>query len=133
MMARKVLVVSPDAGSRAQREDWLRAEGFRTVAAATFEEARKRLAVARPDVLITDIRLDGYNGLQLAIVGLRRRLTRAAVAIGASDPALSKEATYHGAAFLTEPFTREQLIDCVRVHLGMHAGRAPVEQRRKRA
>ena len=132
-MARKVLVVSPDADARGSREAWLQAEGFRTDAVATFEEARERLAETRPDVLLTDVRLDGYNGLHLAIVGLKRCFTRVAVAIGPSDMALAKEASYHGAGFISEPFTREELLDCIRERLLPNRRRSPVERRRKRA
>jgi len=131
-MVRLVLIVSPNADARAQRVEWLQAEGFLTDAVATFEEGREWLANTHPDVLVTDVRLDGYNGLHLAIVGLRGRFTRAAVAIGAADMALAKEAKYHGAGFLSEPFTREALVDCVREHLGVHPRRAPAERRKKR-
>jgi DNA-binding NtrC family response regulator len=131
-MVRKVLVVSPDADARAQREAWLQAEGFHTEAVASFEEARARLADGHLDALVTDVRLDGFNGLHLAIVGLRRRFTRAAVAIGAPDAALAKEAKYHGAGFLTDPCTCEELIDCIGDQLQTQPSRAPAEKRKRR-
>lgn len=120
-----VLVVSSSAGARAQRVEWLRDEGFLADAVATFEVGREWLADTHPDVLVIDVLLDGYNGLHLAIVGLKRRLTRAAIAIGAPDPALAREAKYHGAGFLSEPFTREMLVDCIREHLRI----VPAERR----
>jgi len=131
-MIRLVLVVSPNTEARAQTVEWLRDEGYLTDAVSTFEEGREWLADTHPDVLVTDVRLDGYNGLHLAIVGLRRRFTRAAVAIGADDPALAKEAKYHGAGFLTTPFTREALIDCIKDRLREHPGRAPAERVKRR-
>jgi FixJ family two-component response regulator len=131
-MIRLVLVVSPSAEARTQRVEWFQDAGFLSDAVATFEEGREWLANTHPDVLVTDVRLDGYNGLHLAIVGLRRRFTRAAVAIGAPDPALAKEAGYHGIGFLSEPFTRQALLDCIRERLGTHPGRAPVEKAKTR-
>src|SRR5438552_3650353 len=43
--------------------------GYLVTPAASFSEARRQLAVVKPDALITAVRLGGINGLHLVIRG----------------------------------------------------------------
>ena len=109
-MAGRILLVSPSAESRNRMEQWLEQAGFSTESIATFEDARRRLTATSPDVLVTDVRLGEFNGLHLAIVGRERRPALVAIVIGPTDAVLAKVAEHHGAIFLNEPVTEEELV-----------------------
>ena len=85
------------------------------VALGTFEEARRALRAGRFDVLITDVRLGAFNGLQLAV--LARDQTPAIQLIvfsGIDDPVLRVEAERLGAVYLVKPVTSRQLLELIR-------------------
>jgi DNA-binding response OmpR family regulator len=109
-MTGRVLLVTPHADSRVRLERLLRKAGFETEHVSTFEAARPRLTVTTPDVLISDVQLGEYNGLHLAIVGRDRRPALVAIVIGPPDAVLAKEATEHGATYLSVPTTDEALL-----------------------
>ena len=109
-MAGRVLLVSPSSESRHRMEQLLRGAGFSTESLATFDEARRRLTATSPDVLVTDVRLGEFNGLHLAIVGRDRRPALVAIVIGPTDAVLARVAEQHGATFLNEPVTEEELV-----------------------
>ena len=80
----------------------------------TFEEAKRALRSQSFDVLITDIRLGAYNGLQLAV--LARDLYPAIQIIvfsGYDDPVLKEEAHRVGALYLVKPITARTLLDLI--------------------
>ena len=60
--------------------------------AGSFAEGKELLRARRPHVLITQIRLADYNGMQLAHWGRVRAPTLRSVLIGGSDPHLEWEA-----------------------------------------
>ena len=99
-----VLVVDANPGALRGAATVLTDAGYLVMQAASFAEARRRLAIARPDVLITAVRLGGYNGLhlvigsQLALPGLVTIVTHAV-----PDPLLQAEAAVYNAAFLVQP------------------------------
>jgi CheY-like chemotaxis protein len=108
-MTGRVLLASVSAVSRRRIEGWLQKMGFGVESVSTFEEARDRLPLRDPDVLISDVRLGEFNGLHLVIVGRARRPTLVAVVLGAPDPVLAKEAERLGATYLAEPVTEQEL------------------------
>ena len=61
-----VLVVDDDDGFRALLLDILRLEGYRLLAAASAEQALSLLERDRADLVLTDRRLPGLDGLELA-------------------------------------------------------------------
>jgi DNA-binding response OmpR family regulator len=80
------------------------------VVCTSYEEARKELKRELPGALLTDIRLEGYNGLQLAI--LFRSLSPNApimVVSGHDDEVIKEEARRIGAAFLLKPVDIDKL------------------------
>jgi len=78
--------------------------GYLVMQAGTFGEARRRLAIARPDVLITSVRLGGYNGMHL-VIGSRLALPDLVCIVthAASDPGLQAMAAGYDATFLVQP------------------------------
>src|SRR2546428_12877048 len=93
--------------------------------ASSFEEAKRRLALAEPDLLIADIRLGSYNGLHLV---LRSRADfpkiAAIVTHVARDPVLEAQATAFNAVYLVKPLDPKELLNVVRGLLGDRPARS---------
>jgi YesN/AraC family two-component response regulator len=84
--------------------------GYRVVACSSYEEACSLLTDERPDVLITDVRLGGRNGLQLArVVGERFPEVTRIVLTAFDDIAVRREAATIGARFLLKPLKAPEL------------------------
>ncbi|MGE5243950.1 MAG: response regulator [Betaproteobacteria bacterium] len=107
-MAARILVVEDDPATRAGIVELLNRAGYEASACGRFEEARRALRESRPDLLITDIRLGDYNGLQL-LVGTPEPVPTIIVT-GFSDPVLEAEALAHNAPYLVKPILPAQLI-----------------------
>jgi DNA-binding NtrC family response regulator len=113
--ARKdVLLVDDDRAVLNLLQQWLTSAGYSVVACDQFEEAKRHLENASPDVLVTDVRLGAFNGLQLVIVAKEQSANVAAVVMSAyDDPMLRKEANQCGAGYLNKPCTRDQVLAAV--------------------
>lgn len=110
-MAKKVLVVEDDDAARAGLIRLISSRGHQVFAASTFEDGKRLLKTHRPDVLITDIRLGAFNGLQLLLGDSEH--TQAIVATAFSDPVLEAEARKLGAHFLLKPIVPALLLDLI--------------------
>lgn len=64
-MADRILLVEDDAGLRALLQDELEAEGYRVEAVASAEEATRFLGGGNVELIISDLRLPGADGLTL--------------------------------------------------------------------
>jgi DNA-binding response OmpR family regulator len=113
-VAPSILIVEDDDANRTSLVRALKGAGYDLTGAPTFENARQLLATQRFDLLITDLRLGGFNGLQLLV----NRATPAIVITGFADPVLETEAKHLGAAFLVKPFTLAELFKLVEEKLG---------------
>ncbi len=107
----RILVVDDDAATRVGLVDLLQRAGYDVTGSATFEHARQALRERRPDLLITDIRLGEYNGLQL-LVGSPEPISTVIVT-GFIDPVLEAEARAHRAAYLLKPLSAKTLLTTV--------------------
>ncbi len=125
-MAAKILVVEDDSSNRSGLVRLLTQAGYEAVGAATFEQGRQLLTTENPDLLITDLRLEGFNGLQLIIT--RVRPIPAIVITGFADRTLELEAKHLGAEFLVKPFAPSALLSLVEQKLKPH-GTFDVERR----
>ncbi len=117
-----VLIVDDDADLLRLLAMRLRSAGYRVDTAASGEEALARLAVARPQAVITDLRMEGMDGLAL--------FDR----IRAQDPALpvivltahgtipdAVEATQRGVfGYLTKPFDAGELVGLLKRAIELH-------------
>ena len=63
----RVLIVDDDGATRRGLAQLLAQAGYEATAVGTFDEARRIIGATPPDLLITDIRLEAYNGLQLIL------------------------------------------------------------------
>ena len=107
-MAQKILVVEDDLATRVGLQELLQAAGFHAAAAADFPEGRRLLESDPPDLLIVDLRLEGYNGLQLLHINPRPIPT--VVITGYPDDALQADALRLGAEYLIKPIHPAELL-----------------------
>lgn len=105
-----VVIVDDDVSCLVAIEQIVRHWGHETRTFRAFEDARAFLSQARPAVVIVDVRLGTYNGLQLIHFSRQHSPdTQWLVVSGFDDPVLRKEATKLGAAFMTKPIDLERL------------------------
>lgn len=103
-MAHKILIVDDHPAIREGLARLLADVGYEVVTAADVPSARQSLADDRPDLLITDVRLDGYNGLQL--IAMAPTPIPAIVVTGYADPSIEADAKRLGAEYYVSPWRR---------------------------
>jgi FixJ family two-component response regulator len=109
-----VFIVDDDRQVLKYLTELLQEAGYDTVACERFQDAKALLATTRPDVLLTDIRLGAYNGLQLAFYARDHHPGLPVIVLtGYEDPTLRDEANRSGALFLVKPVTRATLLDAL--------------------
>lgn len=108
-----ILVVEDNRDSLDWLVELLGDAGYRVTGAESFEEGRRALGSV-PDLLITDVRLGAYNGLQLIFRGraLNPHLP-VIVMTGYSDPALRAETERLDAVHLEKPVDSTMLLGVV--------------------
>jgi ActR/RegA family two-component response regulator len=106
-----ILVVEDDPATLQGLVDILADAGFRVLSAHTFERAQRALKTATPDLLLVDVRLGDFNGMQL--IATSPSPVRAIVVSGYVDSALEQDAHQLGAEYLVKPITRELLLATV--------------------
>ena len=85
--------------------------GTTVIACATFEEAREAILTLDVHVLLSDVRLGRFNGLQLAIIARHRDPNmRILMFSGTDDPVLRGEAELLDATYLLKPLNPVQLL-----------------------
>ena len=81
--------------------------GFDAIVADTFKDAKASLALTRPTLLITDVRLHEYNGLHLVLRGKATLHDLPAIVTSSiADPVLQAEVEALGATFVELPVAR---------------------------
>src|SRR3954451_15373481 len=111
----KVLLVDDDAATRQGLAEFFTESGYEVQAVASFEEGLRALRSETPDLLIADVRLGAFNGLQLLVSSPRS--VPAIVITGFADPVLESDARQHGADYVLKPVTPSVLLDMVRRRL----------------
>lgn len=108
-----ILIVEDDKSTLSGWVELLRAAGYGVTGVSTYEEGRQELA-AMPDLLITDVRLGVYNGLQLLMRGrmVNPRL-QAIVVTGYADQIVRREAVHLLAEHLEKPVDADRLLQVV--------------------
>jgi two-component system response regulator RegA len=113
------LVVDDDKQVSSLVARWLSKAGYDVSTFEQFGAARERILSDAPLVLVVDVRLEGFNGIQLAI--LTRQLqpeARIVVLSGFDDPVLRKEASACGAVYLCKPLSAEDLLAAIEPQSG---------------
>jgi DNA-binding NtrC family response regulator len=98
-----ILLVEANEARLADMLKTLRSEGYQTTGAATFEEARRQIALDPPRFLIAGARLGPYNGMHLAFLARRHRAECDAIIIGSGEGSLERESVQEGFAYLPGP------------------------------
>jgi CheY-like chemotaxis protein len=97
--------------------NWLSEEGHCVVCAQDFAAASQRLRTGRFKLLISDIKLGAYNGLQLVIWSRASHLDTKALLVGDHDPVLQREAERERSGYLTLPLEKESFLLHVKAKL----------------
>jgi DNA-binding NtrC family response regulator len=112
--SKRILIVDDDRQVLRYLTELLQEEGYDTLACDRFKDARALLATTRPDLLLTDIRLGAYNGLQLGFYARDHHPGLPVIVLtGYEDPTLRDEANRSGAQFLVKPVARLALLAAV--------------------
>jgi DNA-binding response OmpR family regulator len=109
-----ILIVDDHRVTRLGLAEMLAEAGYSVVTAGSFQEARGILSEAPPDLLIADVRLGSFNGLQLVI----NYRVPAIVITGFADSVLEAEARRMGAEYLVKPVPPDRLMALIREKLG---------------
>ena len=114
-MAALVILVNADPDVLWRTDALLSADGHLVAAVSSLAEAKKLLESVTPDVLVADVRLGAYNGLQLAI---RSRLDHPNLPVIITnewpDATFEAEAKRQGAIFVAAPLDNPDFLRIVR-------------------
>jgi DNA-binding NtrC family response regulator len=110
-MPARILVVDDDLDYLAVTKELLEEGGHEVLLASTFHEGRRALREDGPDLLIADVRLGAFNGLQLIATGHAR--IPSIVISGFDDFVLQEQARAFGADYLVKPVTAASLLDLI--------------------
>jgi len=108
---RVILIVEDDPATLVGFATYLHGVGLSVIPVSTFTEAHRIMQFARPDVLVADVRLGEYNGLQLVVQS--RSLDPppgVIVTSGYADAVLKAEAERLGAKFMPKPIEPAHLL-----------------------
>ena len=110
-MKEKILVIDDDTSQRRVLEYNLQEEGYEVQAASSGEEGLYLFGQSRPDLVITDMKMSGMDGL-MVLQSVKERSPETLViiitAFGTVD--LAKNAMKAGADdYITKPFNRDEL------------------------
>ena len=101
----RILVLDDDANALTGMVEILREAGYLATGAATYDNAKRLLALGSYDLLITDIRLRGFNGLNLVRQSNVDYPDMAVMIItGYDEPMVEMEAARYRAEFLRKPY-----------------------------
>jgi hypothetical protein len=109
-MVRTVLLVSADRQQLTAREKAVGPLADKVYVATSFPQAKSILMEAKPDVLVTDLRLHEFNGIHLALWSRVRLPHLRSVIVGHTDPSLAGDARAFGFDYLQEEDS-EALVD----------------------
>ena len=120
-MSQKILIVDDSIATRAELVKLLADAGFDTLTAATVPDAMRVLSTAQPHLLITEVRLDTYNGLHL--IAMAPKPIPAIVITGYPDRAVEADARRLGAEYLAKPVSPGELFATIQRMLATAATR----------
>jgi DNA-binding response OmpR family regulator len=113
--AKRVLIVDDDESTAVLLAKFVDNAGYRAIPVARFQDGARIMRRLPPDLLITDIRLGAFNGLQL-LIGATPPVS-AIVITGFDDAVLEATARQHGADYLLKPLDFDALMEVVRHRL----------------
>ena len=109
-----ILVVDDDENALMVWVEVLASAGYSVAAAGSFEDGRLLLDIHRPNLLITDVRLGEFNGLQLAFrARSAARPLPTIVITGFADPVIKSEVERLEAIYMEKPVDPDDLLAAV--------------------
>ena len=100
----RIIVIDDDEVALSGMVELLRDAGHHVTGAATYEAAKRLLAVGTYDLLITDVRLRAFNGLHLVMQSRTSYPDMGIIIItGYDEPMMEIEASRYNAAFVRKP------------------------------
>ncbi|MFV8835451.1 sigma 54-interacting transcriptional regulator [Aquisalimonas sp.] len=124
MKRRSILLVDDDPGLLRLLSIRLKSAGYTVTAAESGEEALANMSAARPDVVITDLRMGGMDGLALFEAIHQDHPTLPVIILTAHGSIPDAvEATRSGVfSFVTKPFDSQKLLEQVAAALDVSGG-----------
>lgn len=90
----------------------LKDSGHEVLFAPGFEPAIRKLDDIAPDLMVTDVRLGGFNGLHLVIRSQSTRPKMRSILLDRThDPVVAQDAAQHGASYIGGPVSTQVLSD----------------------
>ena len=119
----RLLVVDDEQDILSLLETLLKKEGHDVETATSGEEALAKMEINIPDLVITDLFLDGMNGMQLMeSIHTKTPLLPVIILSGQAQIRDAVKATHMGStAFLTKPIEKDELYEKVRHTLNVSA------------
>lgn len=114
-MAPRVLIVEDNDATRTGLSELLKRAGYDTLATRSYEEGIRVMREDTPDLLIADVRLGPYNGLQLLVTSPKRVPT--IIMTGFPDSVLEADAHHLGAQFILKPVAPAALLALIEEQL----------------
>ncbi len=109
-----ILVVESDPRQRASVLDILRGAGYQVAGVDSFHEAQQFLASIQPDLLIADMQLGAFNGLQLVRQRHAAHPAQPSIVTHAeADAVLQRHAFTFQAPYLVKPIKTQALLSAV--------------------
>jgi CheY-like chemotaxis protein len=100
----RILVLDDDENALAGIVEMLRDANYVVTGAATYDAAKRLLALGAYDLLVTDVRLRGFNGLHLVRQNHSEHPEMATIIVTAYDePLVEVEAGRYGAEYVVKP------------------------------
>ena len=110
----KVLIVDSDTRSVHELAMALRHEGYVTFEATSFADAKRLWVSESPHVLVADICLGQFNGLQLLMQAREEKPdVNAVITCAFADVVLEAEARRFGGVFLVKPLEPRQILAAI--------------------
>ena len=107
----RILLVEDDESASIGLAELLEGEGYPVRVVNRFEDGLHVLRTDPPDLLIADIRLGSFNGLQLVLRG--QPSVPSIVITGYDDPVLADNARSLGATYFVKPIDPTALLSAI--------------------
>jgi DNA-binding response OmpR family regulator len=113
----RILVIDDDENALAGIVELLRGADYEVTASASYEDAKALLSIASYDLLITDVRLGSFNGINL-VKRIRAEApdtatTAIVIMTGYDDALMEVEARRYNAQFVRKPIKPAEFLDVV--------------------
>ena len=110
----RILVLDDDDNTLSGVVEMLRDANYQATGASTYDAAKRLLAIASYDLFITDVRLRGFNGLNLVRQCSGDYPDMGIIIMTGYDESMMEiEASRYGATFVRKPFSAASLLATV--------------------